>query len=173
MPERVIYSYKTYSPLFQTLGENVELVQGQHYVLDKSIPTLLIIDDQFADKNDQLIDLSCVNSHYKNTSVILVSQSLYFDNKAYRTACKNAMYTILFKSPRDNRAISRIAHDMFDSTKAKGMIQAYNNATQKPYGYLIIDMKPDTPECLRLRTNVLGQEGEMFQGVHLMHCYMV
>ena len=173
VPERVIYSYKAYQPLFETLDAGVELVQGQNYKLDKTIPTLLIIDDQFAEKNEKLIDLFCVQSHHKNTSVILVSQSLYFDDKSYRIACKNAMYTILFKSPRDNRSVNHMAHDMFEASKARAMMQAYKEATQRAYGYLVIDMKPDTPDCLRLRGNVLEHEGEMFQGAHLMHCYII
>lgn len=173
VPERVIYSYKAYQPIFEKFDDQVELVQGQNYELDAERPTLLIIDDQFTDRNQQLIDLFCVHSHHKNTSVILVSQSLYFDDKSYRTACRNAMYTILFKSPRDRLSIRHMAQEMFDPSQARSMIDAYQDATSQPYGYLVVDMKPDTPACLRLRSNVLDQEGKMFKGTHLTHCYVI
>jgi hypothetical protein len=29
-------------------------------------------------------------------------------------------------------------------------------ATEKPYGYLLVDLKPTSPDSLRLRTDVLG-----------------
>lgn len=173
VPERVIYSYKSYQPVFETLDSQVELVQGQSYKLDPSRRTLLIIDDQFADKNEQLIDLFCVHSHHKNTSVILVSQSLYFDDKSYRIACRNAMYTILFKSPRDRRCVRHMAQEMFDPAQARSMMDAYQEATSQPFGYLVVDMRPDTPACIRLRSNVLQHEGKMFQGAHLTHCYVI
>ena len=45
----------------------------------------------------------------------------------------------------------------------------FNQATQKPYGHLVADLKPMTQEALRLRPNILEQscamsikEGEQF-----------
>lgn len=172
VPERVIYSYKAYQPLFDSLHD-VEFVQGMNFKLDKTKRTLLIIDDQFADKNDQLIDLFSVKCHHENTSIILVTQCLYYPDKSYRVAVMNSMYMILFKSPRDVSSVSILARQMFSGAKAKAMVKAYDHATSKPYGYLLIDMKPDTPESLRLRSNVLPHEGDMFQGVRLMHCYVI
>ena len=32
----------------------------------------------------------------------------------------------------------------------------FDEATVRPYGYLLMDLKPTTPDSLRLRTNLLG-----------------
>ena len=35
------------------------------------------------------------------------------------------------------------------------LIRHFKEAISKPYGYLLIDLEPTTPDCLRLRANVL------------------
>ena len=36
--------------------------------------------------------------------------------------------------------------------------KAYEEATKNPYTYFFIDLKPDTPEEVRLLSNVFGEE---------------
>jgi hypothetical protein len=38
------------------------------------------------------------------------------------------------------------------------MEEAFQDATAKPHGYLLIDLKQSTPEHLRLRTNILPKQ---------------
>jgi hypothetical protein len=38
------------------------------------------------------------------------------------------------------------------------MEEAFADATSKPHGYLLIDLKQDTPEHLRLRSQILPGE---------------
>ena len=125
------------------------------------------------DQNDKIAELFKVNCHHDNTSVIFVTHNLFFQNKAYRTACLNAQYLILFRSPRGTSQIHHLARQMFVGEKAKAMVRAFENATEKPFTYIIIDLKSDTPQCLRLRTNVLTDEGPLFQSAHLSHCYSI
>ena len=40
-------------------------------------------------------------------------------------------------------------------------MQIFNQATQKPYGYLVVDLKPITHESERLRPNILENIGEL------------
>ena len=170
--ERVIYSYKKYQPIFDTM-KDVQFVQGMNFNLDKTVPTLLIVDDQMTDQNEKLAELFTVNCHHDNTSVIFVSQNLFFQDKAYRTACLNAMYLILFRSPRGTSQITHLARQMYTGEKAKAMVRAFEHATQQPYSNFIVDLKPDTPQGLRLRSNVLPDEGLPFTSVHLSHCYAI
>jgi hypothetical protein len=41
---------------------------------------------------------------------------------------------------------------------SKSATEAFTDATEKPYGYLLVDLKPDTDEKYRLRTNVFPGE---------------
>ena len=38
--------------------------------------------------------------------------------------------------------------------QAPHMIHAFNDATAKPHGYLLVDLKPNTPSYLRFRTDI-------------------
>ena len=167
--QRVIYSYKKYQPIFDTMSD-VEFVQGFNFELDKAVPTLLIIDDQMGENClGRVADIFTVGAHHDNCSVIFISQVLFFQDKLYRTACQNAMYLILFRSPRCKAQIGHLARQMF--SKPKAMIAAFEDATSKPYSNLIVDCRPDTPDALRLRSNILPDEGEPFGSVHLAHTY--
>ena len=170
--QRVIYSYKKYQSIFDTVS-NVEFVQGNNFTLDKTIPTLLVIDDQMMEGNDKLAELFTVNCHHDNTSIIFVTQNLFLQNKDYRTAALNTQYFILFRSPRGTMQVQHLARQMFVGGKVKHMVQAYENATAQAFSYLIVDLKPDTPHQLRLKSNILPMEGEMFQGVRLAHSYLL
>lgn len=170
--KRVIYSYKKYQSIFDTVP-NVEFVQGLSYKLDRSIPTLLIIDDQMNECGPQLTDLFAVGAHHDNCSIIFVSQVLFLQDKAYRNACQNAMYMILFRSPRSKTQIGHLARQMFVGKKAQNMIQAFEDATSTPYSNLIVDCRPDTPDIVRFKSNILPDEGEPFGVDKLAHVYII
>ena len=42
--------------------------------------------------------------------------------------------------------------------RVKFFQEAYDDATKLKWGYLFIDLKPDTPDELRLRTNIFPGE---------------
>jgi hypothetical protein len=42
--------------------------------------------------------------------------------------------------------------------QSKFLVEAFKNATEKPFGYLLLDLKPDTDEKYRVRTNIFPDE---------------
>ena len=171
--QRVIYSYKKWQPAYEKMNDDVEFIKGMNFELNKAIPTLLIVDDQMASAGDKLTELFTVSAHHENCSIIFITQNLFFQDKAFRTASLNSQYLILFKNPRDSSQIMHLARQMYPRGKAQNMIKAYEDATSGPYGSLVVDLKPDTPSALRLRANMLPDEGLQFGPVHLSHCYNV
>ena len=69
----------------------------------------------------------------------------------------NAHYIVAFKNPRDVTQIATLAKQMYPGN-TKFMVEAYRDATSTPYGYLLVDLKPQTVEQLRLRTNIFPDE---------------
>ena len=67
--------------------------------------------------------------------------------------------------------VTHLARQLFSGEKAKRMIDAYIHATKDPFSYLVLDLKSDTPDMIRMKANVLPKQGCMFQQVHLSHCY--
>ena len=88
-----------------------------------------------------------------------IVQNLFHKSKSHRTISLNAHYLVLFKNPRDVTQIRHLASQMYPS-KSKFMVEAFHDATASPYGYLLVDLKQDTPEILRLRTNIFPEEQE-------------
>ena len=42
--------------------------------------------------------------------------------------------------------------------KSKFLIESYRDATSKPFSYLMIDLKPDTDDKIRVRSNIFPDE---------------
>jgi hypothetical protein len=64
---------------------------------------------------------------------------------------------VLFKNARDNVQIESLARQMFPR-KVKFLVDAFEDATAKPYGYLMVDLRPETQEDRRIMTNIFPNE---------------
>lgn len=98
-------------------------------------------------------------SHHENCSVIFLTQSLFADNKHYRTMSRNATYMVLMKNPRNISQIKNLSSQMCADKSL--LVNAYKEATKTAYSYLFIDFHPRTPEHIRFRSNILPNEGPM------------
>jgi hypothetical protein len=61
------------------------------------------------------------------------------------------------KNTRDRAQISHLARQVYPHN-SKFLIEAYNDATQNPFSYLILDFKPQTPEAMRVLTGILPDQ---------------
>ena len=86
-----------------------------------------------------------------------LTQNLFYKSKQTRTMSLNAHYIVLFKNPRDAMQISTLGRQMYPGQN-KFLVEAFKNATEKPFGYLLLDLKPDTDEKYRVRTNIFPDE---------------
>ena len=62
-------------------------------------------------------------------------------------------YIVLFKNARNEIQGVNLARQMYPG-KSAFMIEVFKNATSAPYGYLLIDLKQETDDKLRLRTGI-------------------
>ena len=99
----------------------------------------VIIIDDLMDEFKKVIDLFTKKSHHR---------------KGLRTTSLNTHYLVLFKDPRGSAQIIHMGRQMGNS---KAVTATYKDATSKPYVYLFVDMKQDTPETTRLRTGLFEQ----------------
>lgn len=72
----------------------------------------------------------------------------------------NCHYLVLFKSPRDSSQVTHSAKQMFPG-HSKYMQESFQDATSRPYGYVLCDLKPKTPTDFRLRTNIFPGETQI------------
>ena len=160
VPENIVWCYKewqhAYSLLQESHGSMIKFIQGipddeNEIVSDVTIPHLVVFDDMLGDRDEEKIKLWFTRKgHHRNASVVYITQNMFQQTKSSRTISLNAHYMVVFQSPRDKSQIKVLAHQL----QAPHLNVAFSDATQKPHGYLLIDLKPDTPETLRFRTDI-------------------
>ena len=157
-PTRILYCYGEYQALFARYP-GVEFNDGLPDIskFDGKEPTLLIIDDLMNETNSDVEKIFTRMSHHRNLSVIFLMQNLFPKNKYARTISLNAHYMVLFKNPRDAGQFGVLAKQMYPGG-SQFAVESYKDATDAPYGYLVVDLKPETDENYRLRTNIFPGE---------------
>lgn len=158
VPERVVWFYGEWQPMYETLPD-VEFIEGvpNWKTLDGKKKTLIIIDDLMNETDQAISNLFTKGSHHQDLSVLHLIQNVFDKNKHTRTISLNAHYLILFKNPRDASQITHLAKQMYPG-HVHYLQEVFGDATSKAFGYLLIDLKQETPDHLRLRTNIMPNE---------------
>jgi len=107
--------------------------------------------------------------HHHHVSEVYLTQNVFDKNKYARTISLNAHYWVLFKNPRDATQFATLARQMYPNT-SKFATEAYKDATSAPYGYLLIDLKPEQDERCHLRTNVFPGETQLVYFANKRRC---
>lgn len=114
---------------------------------------LIVIDDLMRHLNEKIADIFTGASHNCNVSVILILQNLFPHVRVMRDISLNAQYIIIFKNIRDESQVRCLGRQLYPGNTSYFM-DAYIKATRKPYGYLLIDLHPQTEDELRLRDGI-------------------
>lgn len=124
-------------------------------------PRLVILDDLMREADGGVVDLFTKGSHHFNISVIFVTQNIFNQGKGRRDISLNAHYIVCFKNPRDRNQIVHLSKQVFPENSLY-IQEAYNDATAKPYGYLVFDLKQTTPDIFRFRSAIFKSDPENF-----------
>ena len=111
------------------------------------------MDDLMTSTNYRVVDIFTKISNYRNLSVVYLTQNLFYQNKQTRTLSLNSHYIVLFKNAHDATEVANLARQMYPD-KGAFMIEVFKNATSAPYGYLLIDLKQESYDKLRLGTGI-------------------
>ena len=161
-PKNILWLYAADQPLYKGL-KGVEFYRGIPEDIEERFNSkeenLLIIDDLMTQchSDERMTRLFSVGSSHKNLSVIFIVHNLFHQGKEMRNISLNTHYIILFKNPRDSQQISTLARQMYPGN-SHFLIEAYQDATKKPHGYLFINLKPKTKDQLRIRTGILPSD---------------
>ena len=140
----------------------VDFIQGipldldQDFFIHPSKRNLVILDDLMstAAKDSRVNELFTEGSHYRNLSVIAINQNLYFNKDP--TQRRNCHYLVMFNNPVDQQQVMTLARQMYPGNSLH-LMRHFQTDTSVPYGYLVIDLKPFTPEHLRMRTDIFDE----------------
>jgi Adenovirus IVa2 protein len=176
-PQRIVWYYAEYQAKLNSElgGIGVEFREGCPDMSEFSggERVLLIIDDLMSECGKEITNLFVKGSHHRNLSIWFLMQNFFHQGKEIRTITLNAQYIILFKNPRDKQQVKVLARQMFDRD-APALEEAFSVASSNPHGYLLVDLKQDTPDHLRLRSKIIPGEAmeiyaskKLFKGNHI------
>ena len=136
----------------QEYGQRIEFVQGlpqdktvQDFIGDFPGQQKLIVLDDLMEKASNRPDVAALFTHGRHEHVSV----MYLTQKSL-----NNDYAVLFKNTRNLSMITHLGQQMGN---VKFLKQAYQAATIDPFSHLFIDMRSDTPEIIRYRSNVLDE----------------
>jgi hypothetical protein len=169
VPSKIVYCFAEHQEVFHDKAQeipNISFVKGFHDnvydILEGYKNSLVIIDDLMSEcsKDQRVSDLCTRGSHHRGISVMYLSQNLFPPGKQSRTISLNSHYMIIFKNPRDSLGIATLARQMYPKN-VNYLLESFDDATCKPFGYILLDLHPTTAENLRLRTNILPNERQI------------
>ena len=105
-----------------------------------------------ATKDQRVTDLFTEGRHHRNLSVIAINQHLYYSKDP--TQRRNCHYIALFNNPVDQQPVVTLARQMYPG-RTQMFMDTYEKAVAKPFGYLLVDLKPTTTTDQRLVPNGL------------------
>ena len=125
------------------------------YSLSPEQRNILVLDDQMdvASSSKSVADLFTKGSHHRNLTVIYLMQNVYNHGKSQRTISLNSHYSVVFLNGRDASQFRTMAYQIYPSD-GQWLVNAFTDATLKPYGYLVLDHHPSIPEDQTVLINI-------------------
>ena len=102
-----------------------------------------------------LVNIFPIYSHHLNVTCLLLKQSLFLSNKIYRVLSLNTNYIVLMKNTRDSSSLSILAKQTHPF-RTRFVTDAYLDATKEPFSCLVMDLRQETDEKIRLRSNIFS-----------------
>jgi len=118
--------------------------------------SLVIFDDIMSDMTSDFTKIFCNFSHHENASIILMTQNIFYDDKHFRNVTRNAHYYVLLNH-RDVQQISSLGRQICPSDP-NYLTNAFMEATNRPYNYIILDFRVDSPQEIRVRSNIFPNQ---------------
>lgn len=164
-PVKVLYCYSIWQPLFETMETKLGVTFHKGVPSDSDIYSfanndshnMIVLDDL----QQEVVSSSTVEKlftqicHHCCISVIFINQNLFYQGKCARTLHLNTYYTVLLKNHRNVQQISTLGRQI---GKSDLLLQSYNDVMKEPYGYLLLDLSPNTPFDYQVRSHVFPNE---------------
>ena len=165
-PVMVYWFYNQWQPRYdeiqRALKNKIRFAQGLAELAEDlsniktSRHTILVLDDLMTQATDSpVVSKLFTQGRHRNASVILLLQNMFLKGKYNTDISRNATYKVLFRSPGDRKQIDIMAEQTFAKDRPRFM-QAFNQETDQPHGYIVVDNHPWTTSEHQVVGNVFG-----------------
>ena len=157
-PKNIIWYYGTTEPPSIPIPE-IEFKHGLPTESNVSTfkDSIIILDDLMENaKNNTVTSLFSKVSHHSHCFIVLLVQNFFHVSRSQSLNCH---YLVFLKNPRDKLQISILSRQMFPNN-SKFLVDAFHDATDdKLYAHLFLDLCADTPEVIRVRSDIFLEDG--------------
>src|SRR6266853_185048 len=171
LKDRLIFNKPPAAVYWYYEGESSEGLGGRGYILRNGLPenfldvprdSVVVLDDLMDEAKDHagVTALFTKLVHHRNLFVINITQNFFQNSKETRTRRLNTQYVAMFKNPLDATQIHIIGRQMYPGD-TNFLSSVNKKATKRPYSYIFLDLRQETPEDHRVRRNLLQHEFAM------------
>ena len=164
-PQQIVYCYGAWQDKFKMMQKKgIKFYEGvpDSEMLPKWFPkgVILVLDDLMEEggKDKRVLDLFTKHSHHQNVTVLYLCQDMSPPGRYAKTISRNAHYIVAFKNPRDRLGFRNLVLQAFPSTW-KAVQERYEQVTERPFGYMVLDLHPRSSDKTRLLSHLLKEEG--------------
>ena len=166
-PEKVVIIYKVFQKIYDEFDDFLptslypeDECDFEELTKSNTERLLIICDDlYFSKKLNEISEHFLIKGRHRNTSWIVLTQSI-FNQPALKNISRNSTHMTLFKNVRLNEP--HILFSQLRPRSSKVLQNIYSEATEKPYGYLDIDLSQTCPDKLRYKTNLFDSVVKVF-----------
>ena len=166
-PKRILYCYGAKQSAYEVLTGDKDITMHEglpsrsivnEFTYDKA-PTLMVLDDLLGDivNSKDVQHYVTVMSHHNNMSIIMLLQSIFPKGAYARTISLNCHYMILFSNKRDGNQVKVLGSQLMPR-RVKYFTDSYMKATVNRWGYLLIDIHPNSDSLFELRTRIFPDD---------------
>lgn len=157
---RIVWLYGAVAPARMTPSFEVHEGMIDESYLFQERPDIVVVDDLMreASKEPILHNLFTKFSHHLSITVIYITQNLF--EKGQVNLKRNAHYIFLTRNPSDKSQLTVLGRQMYPRSKRllEHFYEAYEDATSNRFGYLLIDVSPESIETQKLKTNIFPDQ---------------
>ncbi|KAL9987905.1 hypothetical protein ACROYT_G002286 [Oculina patagonica] len=126
---------------------------------------VMVLDDLMEEggNDKRVLDLFTKLSHHRNITVLYLCQDMFPPGKYAKSISRNAHYIVAFKNPRDQLGMRNLLLQAFPS-RWQDVMDVYTKTTERPFGYMVLDLHPASGDDRRIFSHLLKGEG-------CMRCY--
>ena len=164
-PAKIVYCYGVWQDGFDPMKKaGIHFHEGipDSERLPRWFPEggLLVLDDLMEEggNDKRVLDLFTKHSHHRNITVLYLCQDMFPPGKYAKSISRNAHYVVAFKNPRDQLGFRNLVLQAFP-TQWKDVQERFQRVTDRPYGYMVLDLHPASTDDMRLLSHLLKEEG--------------
>jgi hypothetical protein len=161
----VLYCYGVHQPFYDTMKmEKLSFHEGLPTLetlekLNNGTFNIVVLDDlmEYIVKSVDAQNLFTKYCHHFNITVIFLTQNIFAQGPCARNISLNTHVLVIFANKRDESQSLNLGKQLYPGF-SKGFLEAYEDATSQPFGYLVVDCNPKSPREIKLRTNIFPGE---------------